>query len=41
MLPKQFMMPENLTNKMIENAIRLFERTLTKPQFKAVKTVIR
>lgn len=41
MLPKQFMMPENLTNKMIENALRMFERVLTKPQLKTVKTVVR
>ena len=41
MLPKQFMMPENLTNKMIENALRMFECVLTKPQLKMVRTVIR
>lgn len=34
-------MPDNLTNKLLENALRIFETNLTKPQYKAVKTVIR
>lgn len=41
MIPKKFMMPENLTSKILENALRIFENKVTKPQMKTLKTVIR
>lgn len=41
MLPKKFMMPENLTNKLLDNALRIFENKLTRPQFKNIKTVVK
>jgi len=34
-------MPYDITGKMIENSVRIFEKKLTKPQYKAVKTTIR
>ena len=34
-------MPHDITGKMIENSIRIFEKKLTRPQYKAVKMLIR
>lgn len=34
-------LPENLTSKCVENAMRIFEKTITSPQMKALKTVVR
>lgn len=38
---KKYILPENLTNKVFENALRMFETELTKPQLKSLKTVLR
>ena len=38
---RKHILPENLTNKIFENALRMFEREVTKPQLKALKTVLR
>ena len=34
-------LPENLTTKFKENAMRIFENKLTKPQFRSLKVVTR
>jgi L-cysteine desulfidase len=34
-------MPENLTLKLVENAMRIFEDKITVPQIKALKTIVR
>jgi hypothetical protein len=34
-------LPENLTSKVVENAMRIFEKKITSPQMKALKTVVR
>jgi len=33
--------PYELTGKIIDNAMRIFENNMSKPQFKAVKSTIR
>ncbi len=37
----KYILPATLTNKIFENAIRMFENQLTKPQVKALRTVLR
>ena len=37
----KYILPSNLTNKIFENAIRIFEPWVTRPQTKALKTVLR
>jgi len=34
-------LPENLTQKIVENAMRIFEKQISKPQLSALKTVVR
>jgi hypothetical protein len=40
-LPPKMELPENLTLKLMENAMRIFEDKVSKPQLKCLKTVVR
>lgn len=38
---QKYILPYELTNKIFENSLRMFGKELTRPQFKALKTVVR
>jgi len=38
---EKYILPENLTNKIFDNALRMFEDNVTKPQMKTLKTVVK
>jgi len=38
---EKYILPAELTNKLLENAMRTFEAQVSKPQMKALKTIVR
>jgi len=40
-LMNKYILPENLTNKLFENVLMIFDSRTTKPQMKVLKTVLR